>query len=556
MKRKTVLCALVMALVHAPAAMAWTWPVEGPVLRPFTLGDDPYAAGQHRGVDIGAADGTIVVAPASGTVSFAGTVPAGGKTVTIETADGYAVTLQHLGVVAIAEGAELDEGRAVGEAGTEGHVHLGIRVASEPHGYVDPLRLLPGRPEVAPVSSTAPAGTATAVTAPAAPALEESGQGSPETGGRSAPAEPAQATPIDVASAPAPAEAPATAEPAPVSEHAPPEQAQPGEAPEPPTAGTVPPPGETVPASNGEAVVAIPAAEPAPTLEGELVQPAREPAPAIAVTEGEPGSQTGTGQGLPPVQPAREAMAPTPPTAAAPEAADRAVDILPAATMPVRTVASPPALAAEWSAGAPAEPGRAARVEPAAALGDVPGADRKPGADAGTGLLEGVKAKPSGSRRPADRPHAALSRLRALPPAAAAAPVPLRARSVTRSPESSRPSSVGLELAALALLALLALALAGGAGRSRRPAATPQPDGPRAGPAAAELQSGVTLTPSCPARSLPLSRPRPCRRPSLDEELERLGRHARRPSPTALVRRPSRTPRVPAGKVERGRTRV
>ena len=36
-------------LVAAPAALAWTWPADGLVLRPFSLGPDPYAAGQHRG---------------------------------------------------------------------------------------------------------------------------------------------------------------------------------------------------------------------------------------------------------------------------------------------------------------------------------------------------------------------------------------------------------------------------------------------------------------------------------------------------------------------------
>ena len=51
-------CAVVLAsLVSAAGAFAWTWPAEGPVLRPFSVGPDPYAGGQHRGVDIGAAVG-------------------------------------------------------------------------------------------------------------------------------------------------------------------------------------------------------------------------------------------------------------------------------------------------------------------------------------------------------------------------------------------------------------------------------------------------------------------------------------------------------------------
>ena len=85
----------------APPALAWTWPVDGPVLRPFVLGDDPYAGGQHRGIDVAAAAGAPVRSPATGVVSFAGTVPGGGRTLTVETADGYSVTLVHLGSIAV-----------------------------------------------------------------------------------------------------------------------------------------------------------------------------------------------------------------------------------------------------------------------------------------------------------------------------------------------------------------------------------------------------------------------------------------------------------------------
>src|SRR4029079_15287520 len=87
--RRALIFAFAAALVIAPTAGAWTWPVQGRILQKFVLGDDPYAAGQHRGIDIGAGAGEPVFAPASGTVSFAGTVPVSGKVVTIQTADGY-----------------------------------------------------------------------------------------------------------------------------------------------------------------------------------------------------------------------------------------------------------------------------------------------------------------------------------------------------------------------------------------------------------------------------------------------------------------------------------
>lgn len=68
-----------VALVVPAVASGWSWPVNGPVLQTFTLGDDPYAGGQHRGLDIGGVTGESVRAPIGGTVSFAGTVPTHGR---------------------------------------------------------------------------------------------------------------------------------------------------------------------------------------------------------------------------------------------------------------------------------------------------------------------------------------------------------------------------------------------------------------------------------------------------------------------------------------------
>jgi hypothetical protein len=143
---------LLVFLVWTPVAYAWSWPVQGPVVQQFSYDEaHPYAAGQHRGIDIGApAAGESVIAPAAGTVSFAGTVAANGKSVTIETADGYSVTLTHLGSIAVVRGATVAEQDVVGTVGPSGtpevdgpYVHLGIRVTDDPNGYVDPLGLLP-----------------------------------------------------------------------------------------------------------------------------------------------------------------------------------------------------------------------------------------------------------------------------------------------------------------------------------------------------------------------------------------------------------------------------
>jgi hypothetical protein len=181
---------LLIFLVWTPAAHAWSWPVQGPVLQPFSYDEaHPYASGQHRGVDIGAgAVGEGVVAPAAGTVSFAGTVPTNGKTVTIETADGYSVTLTHLGSIVVPKGATVAEQDTIGTIGPSGtpevdgpYVHLGIRITADPNGYVDPLGLLPPAPSDAATetatSASQPASGGASAAAPAnRPASSSSGR--------------------------------------------------------------------------------------------------------------------------------------------------------------------------------------------------------------------------------------------------------------------------------------------------------------------------------------------------------------------------------------------
>src|SRR2546430_5953723 len=95
---------VLLFMIFVPCASAWTWPVQGPVLQTFSFDQaHPYAAGQHRGIAIGAGAGATVLAPASGIVSFAGSVPTNGQTLTILTASGLAVSLTHLGSIAFAE---------------------------------------------------------------------------------------------------------------------------------------------------------------------------------------------------------------------------------------------------------------------------------------------------------------------------------------------------------------------------------------------------------------------------------------------------------------------
>src|SRR5438270_799445 len=155
---------VLLFLLWAPGAYAWTWPVQGPVLLGFSFDSgQPYAGGQHRGIDIGAPSGTSVAAPASGTVTFAGTVPTSGRSVTIATQDGYSVTLTHLGSIGVAKGASVGEGATVGTVGPSGtpeldvpYVYMGVRVTAQAQGYLDPLSFLPALPPPVPVTAAAP----------------------------------------------------------------------------------------------------------------------------------------------------------------------------------------------------------------------------------------------------------------------------------------------------------------------------------------------------------------------------------------------------------------
>jgi murein DD-endopeptidase MepM/ murein hydrolase activator NlpD len=115
---RRLLLVLFAALALVPLASAWTWPADGPVLRPFTFDPAvPKDPGQHRGIDVAGELGAVVRAPAAGVVSFVGTVPSNGMCVTIQTPDGWSVTLTHLGSIAVTRGASVAEGDGVGTIG-------------------------------------------------------------------------------------------------------------------------------------------------------------------------------------------------------------------------------------------------------------------------------------------------------------------------------------------------------------------------------------------------------------------------------------------------------
>src|SRR3954447_15042769 len=116
------------------AEAAWVWPVSGEVITPYRNGINPYAGGQHRGIDIAAAIGTPVVAAAGGDLRFAGTAGSSGLTISIRTGDGYDTSYLHLSSTAVRAGARVSAGDPIGAVGTTGvrsatapHLHFGVR---------------------------------------------------------------------------------------------------------------------------------------------------------------------------------------------------------------------------------------------------------------------------------------------------------------------------------------------------------------------------------------------------------------------------------------------
>lgn len=145
-----VLLCLCGATVPAPARGAtppeltagWRWPVDPVrIVEPYRAPAHRYGPG-HRGIDLAAPVGALVVSPAAGVIAFAGDV-AGRPLLTIDHGDGLVTTLEPVSA-GVPIGAVVRAGDAVGWAATGGHtpadtLHFGVREDGE---YINPMLLL------------------------------------------------------------------------------------------------------------------------------------------------------------------------------------------------------------------------------------------------------------------------------------------------------------------------------------------------------------------------------------------------------------------------------
>lgn len=126
-------------LIHmALAAVCLMAPVDGPVVEGYS----PVGAFEgHWGVDYSAPIGTPVHAPASGVVTFAGSV-AGMISVTIEPVDGFKVSVSYLSSRNVSAGQQVTRGAVVGLSGSP-HGVPGVHLSTRIDGvYVDPASRL------------------------------------------------------------------------------------------------------------------------------------------------------------------------------------------------------------------------------------------------------------------------------------------------------------------------------------------------------------------------------------------------------------------------------
>jgi Membrane proteins related to metalloendopeptidases len=120
------------------------WPVSGPIRRAYVTGAD-----YHDGLDITAAQGTMVRAAAAGTVKFAGKEQEQfGNLVVLDHGDGWFTAYGFLSRITVKEGARVAAGERIGLVGNTGlakgnELHFEVRRDGKP---VDPLDELPTAP--------------------------------------------------------------------------------------------------------------------------------------------------------------------------------------------------------------------------------------------------------------------------------------------------------------------------------------------------------------------------------------------------------------------------
>lgn len=146
---RSILMMLVGTQLVAPSAASpvadgsGAWPVRGPVIHAFEPPETPFGSG-HRGIDVAAPVGTVVIAPEAGAVAFSGKV--GGQLfVTLDHGGGLTSTYSWLSETLVRKGDVVPRGAPIARTGqghpgaSVPHLHFGVRLDGT---YLDPMEFL------------------------------------------------------------------------------------------------------------------------------------------------------------------------------------------------------------------------------------------------------------------------------------------------------------------------------------------------------------------------------------------------------------------------------